>query len=177
MKLVAEEQRQRMEQLELQRRRANESDNSPLSRAWIESGAPLVQSGKCEFHAAKVRAPPRARAALAARRLGSTCQIESVRGSFAMPSGTAIECRIGSGGHWRPKSLRIIRRCAPWGRIYLGTAGIATFLARLSSVTGDERQRATAIGALRHAIDQTGRGHGASVLIRVSAACFMPLLQ
>jgi hypothetical protein len=48
--------------------------------------------------------------------------------------------------------------CTVGGDLYSGTAGIATFLARLSAITGDERQRITAIGALRHAMDQTGRG-------------------
>jgi hypothetical protein len=48
--------------------------------------------------------------------------------------------------------------CTVGGDLYSGTAGIATFLARLSAITGDERQRDAALGALRHAIDQTGRG-------------------
>jgi hypothetical protein len=48
--------------------------------------------------------------------------------------------------------------CTIGGDLYSGTAGVATFLARLSAITGDERQRVTAMGALRHAVDQTGRG-------------------
>lgn len=45
------------------------------------------------------------------------------------------------------------------GDLYEGTAGVAVFLARLAQVTGDHRQRDTALGAIRHALgwlDRTG---------------------
>lgn len=49
--------------------------------------------------------------------------------------------------------------CMVGGDLYSGTAGIAMFLARLSAVTQDDRQQAAAVAALRHAIDQTRKGH------------------
>jgi hypothetical protein len=48
--------------------------------------------------------------------------------------------------------------CTVGGDLYSGTAGIAIFLARLSAVTQDERQRVAAVGALQHAIAHTLKG-------------------
>ena len=44
------------------------------------------------------------------------------------------------------------------GDLYSGTAGIAMFLARLAPLAQDKRQRATAVAALRHALDRMRRG-------------------
>lgn len=45
------------------------------------------------------------------------------------------------------------------GDLYSGTAGVALFLAHLSRATREPRQREAALGALRHAVAQTRRGH------------------
>jgi lantibiotic biosynthesis protein len=43
--------------------------------------------------------------------------------------------------------------------LYGGTAGVGLFLAELSRVTGDQRLRRTAIGALRHAVSRADEIH------------------
>lgn len=49
--------------------------------------------------------------------------------------------------------------CTAGGDLYTGGAGIAVFLAHLARLTHDERCRATALGALRHAVARTRRGY------------------
>jgi lantibiotic modifying enzyme len=48
--------------------------------------------------------------------------------------------------------------CTAGGDLYSGSAGISLFLARLARLTGNERVKAAALGAIRHAIDRTKRG-------------------
>jgi class II lanthipeptide synthase len=54
-----------------------------------------------------------------------------------------------------PKQRWRLKYRALGPRAYEGTAGVGMFLARLALVTGDASVRATAVGALRHALDRT----------------------